>query len=170
MKKVIAIILLNLVCYPALFAQSGSNSFDVKKLVINWELKDNHYQGKPVCLSALTVTNTSKKVFPASGWKIYFNYIRRVEPASVTGNTVIRHINGDVFCLSPEPGFKELKPGESIRIEFVSDEPVLNQTDAPDGLYIVWDGAPDHGQSLTAYTITPIRDSHDQLSYPRHHL
>jgi len=69
------------------------------------------------------------------------------------------HVNGDIFRLVPQPGFGELKPGQSARVEFVSMEPALNISDAPSGWYLVWDDNLQTGYNIGGYTITPIRDS-----------
>ncbi len=159
MKKYFTIALLIAICHGMSSAQSGGSSFDIKKLSVEWALVSNNYQSKSLCLSALTITNNGKTVFPASGWTIYFNYIRSIDPATVTGNVLIKHVNGDVFSISPLAGFKPLKYGDAVRIEFVSGETVLNPTDAPGGLYMVWDQHPDKGIAIPSYMIHPIKDS-----------
>jgi hexosaminidase len=147
--------------------QKTNNKFDPKGLQINWQLIKNNYQGKPQFLSALTLTNTDSSIFPASGWKIYFNCIREIPSASVTGHVQIEHVNGDIFQLKPLDDFSELKPNDSVRIEFVSLDPALNISDAPSGWYLVWDAVPSKGFSLGNYSIQAIEDSSIGLLTPQ---
>lgn len=120
-------------------AQQKKASATVSKLRIGWEMITNNYQNKPQSRSCFWFTGIS---LPAKGWKIYFNFAREIIPASVTGDIQIRHINGDFFCLSPGINFKGLAAGESLQVQFTSTEWMVNRTDAPDGLYLVWDSAP----------------------------
>lgn len=140
-------------------AQPSHPPFEAGKLALKWELLDNNYHGQPQFLSALTLTNAGDIDFPASGWAIYFNYIREIPGTSVTGNVRMEHVNGDIFRILPLPGFAQLKPGQSARMEFLSADPAFNVSDPPAGWYLVWDEAPVEGFPITQYTIVPIMDS-----------
>lgn len=148
----------------AFYVQAQSQSFDVKKLSITWEVVENHHQGKNQFLSAFTFTNTSKSIFPATGWKLYFNFIRSF--SSTTGGVTAHHVNGDLFYFAPTNDFQPLKPGQSCRMEMVAGDWVVNFTDAPAGLYMVWDAMPENGFPVTTYIIKPSTEPKQYLRYP----
>lgn len=124
-------------------------------LTITWELVENGYQGKAQSLSTFTITNKTKEVFPASGWTIYYNFIRFVTPGEVAPGIEAGHINGHLYTLKPKPGFKGIAPGDSLKINIVSVAWVTNYTDAPDGPYIVWDNEPAKGYSFAKFSVSP---------------
>src|SRR5690606_3121721 len=82
-------------------------------------------------------------------------FVRSIYPESVTGNVALEHINGDLYRLYPKASFQGLEAGESVRIPFVSSDWAVNVTDAPAGLYWVWDDKPDLGIAIDDYTIIP---------------
>jgi hexosaminidase len=147
-------------------AEAQPPSFDVKKISIQWEVIENNHQGKSQFLSALTFTNKGKTSLPASGWTLYFNFIRAVVPSSVTGGVTIEQVNGDLFRLFPTQTFKGIAPGASLRVEFVSSDWVVNFTDAPAGLYFVFDSQPATGIAVTDYTIKPSTAPKQYLRFP----
>lgn len=150
------------VCSVAVQAQS----FDVNKLKVQWEVVENNHKGASQFLSAFTLTNTSTVDFPASGWTLYFNFIRHVSLPSVTGNTGIERVNGDLFKLYPTEKFQGIKAGQSLRIEFASSDWVVNFTDAPAGLYLVWSASPDKGTAITNYTVKQSTEPKQYLRFP----
>ena len=151
--------------YVQLFAQKPGNGFDASKLSISWQLVENNHNNTSQALIALTFTNTSKKSLPASGWKIYFNYVRDVIPASAESTVKAQQVNGDLFVLSPAQGFQPVKPGQSVRVEFLSSDWVVNVTDAPSGFYLVWDGS-DKGIAINQFTIIPFTEDKQFQRFP----
>lgn len=145
-------------------AQAQSPVFDVKKLAITWEVVENHHQNKDQFLSALTITNTGKTTFPASGWKLYFNFIRSI--TATTGGVSAHQVNGDLFYFAPATDFPTIQAGQSHRIEMVASDWVVNFTDAPAGLYLVWDVAHEIGLPIIDYTIKPSTEPKQYLRYP----
>ncbi|MDB5087289.1 MAG: Hexosaminidase, partial [Mucilaginibacter sp.] len=137
--------------------------FNTRDLSIAWEALQNNYQNKPQSLNALTITNNGKTTFPATGWKMYFNSARLMAEQTVTGNATIKFVNGDLFSLTPTATFTEIKPGQSVRIEFVDEEPVITNTDGPEGFYVVWDTQPDKGYNTGAFTIKPFKPNYPGL-------
>jgi hexosaminidase len=140
--------------------------FNAHDLGITWEALQNDYQNRPQSLNAITITNNGKNTFPATGWKMYFNSARLITSATVTGNAKIDFVNGDLFSLTPTNTFIEIKPGESVRIEFIDEEPVVTVTDGPEGFYVVWDIQPDKGYNTGAFTIKPFKPSYAGLITP----
>lgn len=146
-----------------LLGQKNTKLFDPKGLKVQWELTENEYLGKRQYLSAFTLTNTGKTVLPSANWTLYFNYIRDIDPSSVTGGVHIEAVNGDIFRLYPSNSFKALKPNESLTISFVSSELFVNVSDVPFGMYFVDNANPAAAQSITNYSIKPPKE--DKVGY-----
>lgn len=142
------------------------NTFDPKTLTVEWEVIENNYQNKTQTRSAFTFTNTGKTAIPSTGWSLFFNFVRAIKANSATGNLQITHVNGDFFRLTPTNGLAPLKPGASWRVELVSDAWLLNATDAPSGLYWVWDSQPQTGTLLTNYTVKPSTGPRQTTRFP----
>lgn len=136
------------------FAQTPP--FPQNGLKLKWKVKENGFMGEAKTWSVFTLTNTTKKAFPASGWTIYFNFIRIVSPLRTETSPAIvpGHVNGHLYTLKPTDIFKGLAPGDSIQIGVESGAWVTNLTDAPDGPYIVWDNEPAKGYSI-GFSVMP---------------
>ncbi|AYL98709.1 family 20 glycosylhydrolase [Mucilaginibacter celer] len=163
--------LFTMMVIAAVFVCSGFKFIDDKKpnianLHVNWQVIDNNYQNKNEALTALIITNKGHEILPAGGWKIYFNSARGFAKAALSNNAIIEPVNGDMYSISPTSGFKDLKPGETARIEFVCDDPVVNITDAPEGPYLVWDAQPEKGYSFGSYNIIPFKPTYQGLITP----
>jgi len=126
---------------------------DVKNLQVTWEIVENNYKGKREFLSAFTLTNKGREALPASGWAIYFNFPRMIHAVSVSPKMQIRHINGDFYELKPTSRFSGLKTNDTARVEYSGGAWVVSISDAPAGIYLVWDDAPQKGLLLSNYTI-----------------
>jgi hexosaminidase len=140
--------------------------FPVEDLAIRWEVMQNGYENKTQSVNALTITNNSSVELPAGGWKLFFNSAGLMVPLTLTGNARIDFINGDLFSLTPGAGFQTLKPGSSVRIEYLQVDPVVNITDGPEGFYLVWDDHPEKGFSTAKVTIAPFKPSYRGLVTP----
>jgi hexosaminidase len=152
---------------PVIAQQNTSSAFPVQSLNIQWEAVQNDYQqNRSQSLNALTITNSSSVEFPGAGWKMYFNSARTVAHAAVSGNATFDLMNGDLFSLTPASGFPSLKPGASVRIEYIADEPVVNISDGPEGFYLVWDANPDKGFSTGSFTVHPFKPTYRGLITP----
>ncbi|MFB9843456.1 family 20 glycosylhydrolase [Mucilaginibacter ginsenosidivorans] len=145
---------------------SASPNFNPGDLSVTWEVIKNDAPKPGQSLNAITITNNGKSSLPASGWKLYFNSARMVAQATPTGNAKIDFINGDLFSLTPTESFGELKPGKSVRIEFVDDDVVVNTVDGPEGFYLVWDDQPEKGYNLGAFTVKPFSPVYAGLVTP----
>lgn len=134
-------------------AWSQTGAFEPQKLLTNWEINENNYQNKAQFLSTLTLTNKSSGALPATGWKIYFNFNRSIIPGSVRGTVNMKHLNGDLFEISPRPEFRIMVTGNATRVSFITGGSALNLTDAPSGFYLVWDNNPRQGLSMPPVTV-----------------
>ena len=156
------------ICF--VFTQANAFKIDPKfnahDLSVSWEAIQNDKPVNGQSLNAITITNNGKNTFPASGWKMYFNSARLVQQATPTGNAKIDFVNGDLFSLTPTNTFTDLKPGASVRIEFVDEDLVVNVTDGPEGFYIVWDNQPDKGYNLGEFTHKDFKPNYPGLITP----
>ena len=159
-------LLLTALVLISFLVQSQPKTIDASKINVQWEVIENSHQDKSQFLSAFTFTNAGKEDIPATGWTLYFNFVRSVDPASVTGGVMIERVNGDFFKLYPKADFKGIKAGTSLRVEFVSSDWVVNFTDAPAGIYMVWDSAPEKGIAIANYTIKPSTEPKQYLRFP----
>ncbi|UCJ10312.1 carbohydate-binding domain-containing protein [Chitinophaga pendula] len=146
-------------------AQTKAPAFDASRLKASWGLVENNHQGKRQFLSAFTFVNNGKTPLPASGWQLYFNFVRSVKPGTTSTGMKAEHVNGDLYKLTPTADFKGLKPGESFRVEFVCDAWVVNFTDAPGGLYLVWDNQPEKGHALPEPQVLPSTEARQFARY-----
>jgi len=128
--------------------------FDTGKISLRWELLTS----KPRNTEQLTLTNKSRKSFPAFGWTIYFSYPGDIDPKSPTGGIKITHINGDVYRLDPADGFAAPAPGKSVLFTYASEGRIYNRSMAPSGMYIVWEDRPDKGFAIKDFSLAPITD------------
>jgi len=151
---------------PAIAQQNNMPAFHAKDLSVHWIAVQNDYQNKPRSLNAIIITNNSSIEFPVRGWKMYFNSARLIAPVTINGNARIDLMNGDLFSLTPTESFPALKPGASVRIEYIAEEPVVNITDGPEGFYLVWDLKPDQGFSTGLFTIDPFKPFYKGLVTP----
>lgn len=140
--------------------------YDAARLKTSWEVVENHYQGQDNFLSAFTFVNTANKPFPSKGWQLYFNFIRMVTPGELPGHVKVEHINGDLYRFTPADGFAGIAPGDSLRLGITGDAWAVNFTDAPSGLYLVWDGQPEKGFSIKDYSIRPSTTAKQLMRYP----
>jgi hexosaminidase len=165
MRYFFILMLVGLICIKANAFTDGPK-FNTHDLSINWEVVQNDKPANGQSLNAITITNNSKNTFPASGWKMYFNSARLILQTTPTGNAKIDFLNGDLFSLTPTNTFQDLKPGASVRIEFVDEEPVVNVTDGPEGFYLVWDEQPDKGYNLGGFTHKDFKPNYAGLITP----
>lgn len=132
----------------AMAAKPGRQQPDPKKLELNWYVYENNYQGKDQTLNGLSIRNTGADALPATGWKIYFNSIKRMSALTADARFVVKHINGDFFMLSPGKDFKGLASGQQIEWKYLSAGWVVNESECPHGFYLVWDDAEDTGFAM----------------------
>ncbi|WP_245957473.1 family 20 glycosylhydrolase [Chitinophaga flava] len=149
------------------FAQARKSApFDPSRLKTSWEVVENNHQGKANFLSTFTFVNNSDKPFPNKGWELYFNFVRMVKAGVLPGNVKVEHVNGDLFRLTPAENFAGIAPGDSLKLGIVGDAWAVNFTDAPSGLYIVWDDQKETGVPIKDYSIRPSTTAKQLMRYP----
>lgn len=144
-------------------AQKKVPIFNSEQLEFSWKVTDNAFEGKRQYVSVFTLKNTGKQALPKSGWSLYFNYIRDINPNSISSNITIEHVNGDIFKLSPKTNFAGLEAGKTLDISFLSSEIFVNVADAPFGLYWVNEQKPEEGKTIQKYKVIPPTE--DKVGY-----
>lgn len=113
------------------------------QLAVHWACLGNGHQGDNY-LAELTLANYAAHALPASGWALYFNTCRKLKPETIADNVQVEQVNGDLWRLSPLPGFAPIAPGEARRFAYEGLFWTIARTDAPLGFYIVYDdGTPE---------------------------
>lgn len=131
-----------------LWAQSSTGASyhpRADQLQLNWSVETNLVEGEDDLRGRLTIQNRSGQWMPASGWSLYFNYLRQIDPESVSGDVSITRINGDFYQLTPDSSFAPIPPGQQRTIVLEADRPAIKYSDSPSGFYIVFedeDGEP----------------------------
>jgi hexosaminidase len=114
---------------------------DADRLAVEWGVVTNLVDDGARFRSRLTITNNGTTALPATGWTLYFNFLRPIDPASVAGGVKITRINGDFYRLTPADDFAALAPGAERSITFEAPASAIKHIDGPAGFYIVYDGA-----------------------------
>ncbi len=128
-------------------------------LSLTWEVLEEKHLGKNQTLSVLTFKNSGSVALPASGWSIYFHCSPSFTPKATDAPLKVESINGDLLRMVPTGKFKELKPGETQKFEFVAAGQIVNESRAPRGFYLVWDKEPTKGYSITnAQVLKPAKN------------
>ena len=116
-------------------AKSGHPPAD--ELQLTWEFEGNH-PVEAYSSARFILKNNGEQTLGDANWSIYFSQMGKgVMDESVTGKVSIRHLNGDLLCISPLKGFK-LDPGKEVEIAYNKPGSLIKEVEAPAGLYIVF--------------------------------
>ncbi len=133
--------------------QQTEKPFTVTDLKITWSVIEN-LGGSYT--SSWKISNTGESTFPDSGWTIYYNQVGGVPvPESLSGSLQITLVNGTLYRIMPKASFKSLGAGESTRTDLKCYGSAIKVTDAPAGLYIIFDDQ-QGPQRLENYDIGPF--------------
>jgi len=166
MRRLFTLLFVIIINIKAFAAMADEPKFNAHNLVLTWEVVDNNYQNKQQALTALIITNKGKAALPAGGWKFYFNSSRNFVADAVSGNARITPINGDLYSITPNAKFIAIQPGESARIQYICESPVVNFTDAIEGPYLVWDAEPAKGYAVGDFVVKPYNPTYHGLITP----
>jgi hexosaminidase len=139
-----------------LLAVTASPAAAQTALQLRWELKEDVFRGasdRGAARVAFTLTNGDATPLLGHGWAIYFSTLHEPYPGSAMGGFKVENVNGDLWRIVPGD-FAGLAPGQSVEIEYVTHL-LTNNSFAPAGPYIVFDGAPEKGHPL-AYVAVPF--------------
>jgi hexosaminidase len=108
---------------------------------VEWKVLTNYVDGGGRFRSQLTLMNRGDIPLPATGWTLYFNFLRPIDAESLPASVNIERVNGDLFRMTPADGFAPVQPGERRAISFESPAFAIKAIDAPVGYYFVFEGA-----------------------------
>ena len=127
----------------------------VDKIAVAWNLLVNHYEGKNQFTASFIIHNQSRQSLPAKGWKLYFSYPRKVTQV-LSANAVMQTINGEFGSLTPSVNFKALAPASKAVITYVAEGRSFTYTDAPSGLYLVFDKEPQKAYPIKNFKVNAV--------------
>ncbi|GAA4324505.1 family 20 glycosylhydrolase [Mucilaginibacter gynuensis] len=139
-------------------AQTVPAGVTANSLNFTWQIGQNLYEKKSQSISYLTLKTGPDFALPAKGWKLYFNMSRRMS-GTITPGLAIKIVKGHFYSIEPQPGFKGVAKNDSLRIQIITLDWVVNITDAPGGLFLAWDNAP---QQTYPFSITSIASTQPQ--------
>lgn len=106
------------------------------------------------CSNELTITNHGPGTLGATGWHLYFNFVRVIAADGTTDGAMSENLagqglrvshadaagSGDFFVFEPLANFAPLKAGEQRVVSFLAANWTIMKTDAPAGFHIAFDG------------------------------
>ncbi|MES2446561.1 MAG: family 20 glycosylhydrolase [Bacteroidota bacterium] len=147
MKK---ILLIAFILYFQILSTKAQQSFKPADLFVEWQLLANDHQGKVQFLASFTLTNKGKTAIDLNDFKLYFSYPRVINSVTST-NAKFENLSGEFCRIVFDENIKSIKNGEKITIEYIANGKSKNYTDAPSGLYIVFNKQPEKGHPIVNF-------------------
>ncbi|SFG83541.1 family 20 glycosylhydrolase [Pedobacter insulae] len=147
MKKIIFIAAL--FCFQILNTKA-QQSFKPADLSVMWQLLGNDHLGKAQFLASFTLFNKGKTEIDLKDFKLYFSYPRVINSV-ISSNAKFENLSGEFCRIVFDGNAKSLKSGEKVIVEYIANGKSKNYTDAPSGLYIVFNKQPDQGYPIVNF-------------------
>ena len=147
MKKILLIAYL---CCLQILGASAQENFKPSDLFVEWQLLENDHQGKAQFLASFTITNKGKTAIDLNDFKLYFSYPRVINTVT-SKNAKFENLSGEFCRIVFDENKKSIKNGEKITIEYIANGKSKNYTDAPSGLYIVFNKQPEQGYPVVNF-------------------
>ena len=144
MKKILLIALI--ACFQILNTKA-QQSFKPADLFVEWHLLENDHQNKAQFLASFTIINKGKTTIDLKDFKLYFSYPRVINTVT-SKNANFENLSGEFCRIVFDTNAKPLKSGEKISIEYIANGKSKNYTDAPSGLYMVFNKEPQLGYPI----------------------
>lgn len=129
------------------------------ELALRWRVETNLIDDGSRFRSTLTLRNNGDTALEGTGWTLYFNFMRDIDPTTVTAPVDVTRINGDFYRLSPTDAFTPIAPDEQLRIRFDAIGSAIKWIDAPSGFYVVFsdgDGKTDPPAPIPNMSVAPF--------------
>lgn len=144
-----------------------------QKIHVKWNLKTNLYEGNKKYLSQITLSNQGE-ISLKNNWELFFSNspCRKLFTDLLPKGIELSHINGDLYKLTSNADFQEIKKGDSLVISLLASDWVIKEGDAPSGFYFIFDKNDDEiikpVVSIVPFTRNEqvIRNADDVLSVP----
>jgi hexosaminidase len=123
-----------------------------QNLALHYAIDNNHAAAAGVPCAALgadwascatgrlILINRGQQTITDGGWKLYLHSIRRIFRIDRPG-FALRHLTGDLYELTPQPGALRLAPGARLELPFVAEYWFLRYSDLLPRPYVVVAGA-----------------------------
>ena len=145
------------------------------QLAVQWQPSDNSVGSWKFFRSTFTLQNKGTGELGATGWKLYFSFVRRIlneKEGDATGrqDLVAQGIkiskadlagSGDYYVLEPLPNFKPLAAGQERALDILSSDWAILKTDAPAGFHITFSGGSFHEDMAYAVPSTVKLEASD---------
>jgi hexosaminidase len=142
---------------------AGESEAAQSSISVRWELISNFTSVPNGFDARFMLENRGEQPLGDTGWDLFFNMAPRPIHGHPEGQKAkIHHLNGDWYRLSPEPGFR-LEVGETVEIRYSGIEAVIKESDAPLGLYFVFEGdqqGDSRIETVSDYRIMPFSEPH----------
>ena len=154
--------------------EGSARTSTTSDIEVSWGVSDNLAGDGSYFTSVFRLQNKGTEPF-GGDWTAYFNFGRRINPASVPPSVRIHHLNGDFYRLEPTDAFQRISPGDSMDIPFEAASWAIKEVDAPAGFYFVPSHRLEQADAATAVDvrIQPFvgpketsRGSEDELAVP----
>ncbi len=129
------------------------------RIKLRWELVRTvfDYSGSHGSTQArLILQNLDTQPLPARGWSLYLNLMDGVVTGPLPGNLLLEQVSANLFRIRPTAGFAGVAAGQTLNIDYVHPHLVIKLALAPAGPYLVYDAAPDVGQTIADYQLLPV--------------
>ncbi|WP_224360619.1 family 20 glycosylhydrolase [Hyalangium versicolor] len=124
------------------------------KLSVQWQPVDHSVGGPAFFRSEFVIENQGPQALGNSGWKLYFNFARRILKEGEGDQTGTQGLkaqgiqiskagkakSGDYFVLEPLPEFQPLAAGQKRTLSVLAENWAILKADAPAGFHIVFEG------------------------------
>lgn len=154
MKK---ILLIALIACVQILNTKAQQSFKPADLFVEWQLLANDHQAKAQFLASFTIINKGKTSINLNDFKLYFSYPRVINMVT-SKNAKFENLSGEFCRIVFNANAKPLKSGEKINIEYIANGKSKNYTDAPSGLYIVFNEQPQQGYPIINFKSNYLPD------------
>ena len=129
-------------------------------LALHWAVDTNRLADSGRFRATLTLRNGGAVPLRGEGWTVYFNFVRQIDPESVTAPVNITRVNGNFYKMTPGAEFSPLAPGTALSISYEAPFSAIKRIDAPAGFYVVFagpGGEPEPPAVIADVTIEPFR-------------
>jgi len=141
-------------------------------LAVAWRPVEHSASGA-VFGSELTLENRGSSALGATGWHLYFSFVRRVLRDGEGDGAIVQDLagqgiritradaaaSGDYWVLEPVAGFAPLGAGQRRVLRIVAENWAILKTDAPAGFHLAFDGSA--GGTARAVAATVAIDAAD---------
>ncbi|WP_432379390.1 family 20 glycosylhydrolase [Duganella sp. P38] len=135
-------------------------------LKMRWEVLRNELTAsQPRTRARLSITALKGTPLPAQGWSLYFNTAYGVVTGPLDGRLMMEKVSGGLYRVRPAPGFKGLKAGRTLHVDYYFSDVLVKLERAPAGPYLVYDAEPEAAHAIGDYQVLlPTRE--EQLQRP----